>query len=187
VDAGADVTGSLPAPPGQTAEQVKLGEQIFHGEKGGTCAGCHGARILGRWSGAWRQVLASALGAALAWVLAERLLGHPQPIFAPISAIGCLSPGLPSHTKQTMGLLLGVATGIVIGELTLTLPDTIPLLKNRIGGVLRDDRCSLLWTVGSGSHSAGSLGDPGRGARIGHHRIGADGRRGHRRRGRLLH
>ena len=87
------------------------------------------ARILGRWSHAWREALASALGAALAWVLAEHLLGHPQPIFAPISAIICLSPGLPSHTKQTMGLLLGVATGIVIGELALALPDSMPLLR----------------------------------------------------------
>jgi hypothetical protein len=43
-------------------------------------------RILGRWSHAWCEVLASALGAALAWVMAERLLGHHQPIFAPISA-----------------------------------------------------------------------------------------------------
>jgi uncharacterized membrane protein YgaE (UPF0421/DUF939 family) len=86
-------------------------------------------RILGRWSQAWREVLASALGAALAWVLAERLLGHPQPIFAAISAIVCLAPGLPSHTKQTKGLLLGVGTGIVVGELILTLPDIAPLLK----------------------------------------------------------
>ena len=46
-DAGTEVTGSLPTPPGQTAEQVKLGEQIFHGEKGGTCAGCHGTNAKG--------------------------------------------------------------------------------------------------------------------------------------------
>jgi uncharacterized membrane protein YgaE (UPF0421/DUF939 family) len=68
-------------------------------------------------------------------VLAERLLSHPQPIFVPISAIVCLSTGLPSHTKQTMGLLLDVATGIVIGELTLTLPDTIPPLKIALAAV----------------------------------------------------
>ena len=86
-------------------------------------------RIFVRWSEAWREALASALGAALSWFLAERLLGHPQPIFAAISAIVCLSPGLPSHTKQTMGLLLGVATGISIGELTLAFADTMPLLR----------------------------------------------------------
>jgi uncharacterized membrane protein YgaE (UPF0421/DUF939 family) len=87
------------------------------------------ARIFLRWSEAWREALASALGAALSWVLAERLLGHPQPVFAAISAIVCLSPGLPSHRKQTEGLLLGVATGIVIGELSLVFPDGIPLLR----------------------------------------------------------
>jgi hypothetical protein len=87
------------------------------------------ARILDRWSHSWREVLASALGAALAWVVAERLLGHHQPIFAPISAIICLSPGLPSHTKQTISLLIGVATGILIGELALALPDSMPLIR----------------------------------------------------------
>src|SRR6476646_10306277 len=92
-------------------------------------AGELSARIFLRWSEAWREALASALGAALSFFLAERLLGHPQPVFAAISAIVCLSPGLPSHTKQTEGLLLGVATGIVIGELSLALPDGIPLLR----------------------------------------------------------
>jgi glucose/arabinose dehydrogenase/mono/diheme cytochrome c family protein len=47
-DAGAEVTGRLPAPPGQTPEQVALGERIFHGQvAGGTCAGCHGANAKG--------------------------------------------------------------------------------------------------------------------------------------------
>jgi uncharacterized membrane protein YgaE (UPF0421/DUF939 family) len=94
------------------------------------------ARIFLRWSEAWREALASALGAALSWFLAERLLRHPQPIFAAISAIVCLSPGLPSHTKQAGGLLLGVATGIVIGELTTALPDNIPLLKIALAAFL---------------------------------------------------
>ena len=47
-DAGAEITGSLAPPPGQTAEQVKLGEQIFRGLDGGTCGGCHGANAKGR-------------------------------------------------------------------------------------------------------------------------------------------
>jgi len=87
------------------------------------------AIILRRWSADWREVLASALGAGLAWVLAQLLFGHPEPIFAPISAIICLAPGLPNHTKQTMGLLLGVATGIVVGELSLLVPDSFLLLR----------------------------------------------------------
>ena len=85
------------------------------------------AKILARWCADWRDVVASAFGAGLSWVLAQQLLGHPEPIFAPISAIICLAPGLPSHTRQTMGLLLGVATGILIGELSLALPDNVSM------------------------------------------------------------
>jgi uncharacterized membrane protein YgaE (UPF0421/DUF939 family) len=87
------------------------------------------AKVLTRWSKDWREVAASALGAGLAWELARRLLGHPEPIFAPISAIICLAPGLPSHTRQTVGVLLGVATGIAVGELSLALPGDFPLLR----------------------------------------------------------
>jgi uncharacterized membrane protein YgaE (UPF0421/DUF939 family) len=82
-----------------------------------------------RWSGAWREALASALAAGLSWFLARQIFGHQQPVFAAISAIICLAPGLASHSKQAVGLLLGVATGIVIGELSLALPDGIPVLK----------------------------------------------------------
>lgn len=46
-DAGSGATGNLPVPPGQTAAQVALGESIFLGAKGGTCAGCHGANAKG--------------------------------------------------------------------------------------------------------------------------------------------
>ena len=43
-DAGRTVLASLPVPAGATAEQVALGQRIFHGEAAdGTCAGCHGS------------------------------------------------------------------------------------------------------------------------------------------------
>jgi mono/diheme cytochrome c family protein len=43
-DAGRTVLASLPVPSGATAEQVALGERIFHGRAAdGTCAGCHGS------------------------------------------------------------------------------------------------------------------------------------------------
>lgn len=43
-DAGTDRTGSLPVPPGATAAQVALGDDVFHGRVGkATCAGCHGS------------------------------------------------------------------------------------------------------------------------------------------------
>jgi uncharacterized membrane protein YgaE (UPF0421/DUF939 family) len=77
----------------------------------------------------WREAVASAIAAALAWILAQRLFGHPQPLFAAISAVVCLAPGLPSHINQAIGLIIGVATGIVIGELALAMPEQWPALR----------------------------------------------------------
>jgi uncharacterized membrane protein YgaE (UPF0421/DUF939 family) len=81
----------------------------------------------------WRETLrnsgAAAVAAGLAWVLAQHLFGHSKPLFAAISAIICLAPGLPSHAAQAMGLLVGVAIGIVVGELSLFLPEEWPLLR----------------------------------------------------------
>mgnify|MGYP003602178860 FL=1 len=86
-------------------------------------------RISFRWSSAWRDALASAIAAALAWVLAKHLFGHVHPVFAAISAVVCLAPGLPSHGKQAIGLMVGVATGIIVGDAALWLPDAYPLLR----------------------------------------------------------
>lgn len=86
-------------------------------------------RLAFRWSSAWRDALASAIAAALAWILATHLLGHVHPVFAAISAVVCLAPGLPSHGKQAVGLMVGVATGILVGEAALWLPDSYPLLR----------------------------------------------------------
>lgn len=79
--------------------------------------------LAGRFSSAWRDAAASAVAAVIAWTLAAWLLGHAHPVFAAVSAIICLAPGLPSHGRQAVGLMLGVATGIVIGELALMLPE----------------------------------------------------------------
>lgn len=76
-----------------------------------------------RIASAWRDALASAIAACIAWILALWLFGHPHPLFAAITAIVCLSPGLPSHGQQAAGLMLGVAIGIVVGELALLLPE----------------------------------------------------------------
>lgn len=87
------------------------------------------ARIAERIAGAWRDAAAAAVAGALAWVLAAELFGHATPIFAAVSAIVCLAPGLPNHGRQAIGLILGVATGIIVGELALFLPDQHPLLR----------------------------------------------------------
>ena len=42
------MAAGLPTPDGATAQDVALGDKIFHGEaKGGTCGGCHGADLSG--------------------------------------------------------------------------------------------------------------------------------------------
>ena len=47
-EAGSQAKGSVPLPPGVTAAQIALGDQIFHGQRGGaTCVGCHGSDAKG--------------------------------------------------------------------------------------------------------------------------------------------
>ncbi|MCB5191649.1 FUSC family protein [Methylobacillus arboreus] len=81
--------------------------------------------LTSRFATAWRDAVASAVAAGIAWTLAVWLFGHSHPVFAAISAIICLAPGLPNHGRQALGLILGVATGIVIGELALMLPESL--------------------------------------------------------------
>jgi hypothetical protein len=63
----------------------------------------------GRLRLALRDAIAASLGAMLAWELSHYLLGHPRPVFAAVTALVCLAPGLPSHLKQTWGLVLGLS------------------------------------------------------------------------------
>ena len=61
--------------------------------------------------------------------VAVELFGHAHPLFAAVTAIVCLAPGLPDHGRQAVGLILGVTTGIVVGEIAVQFPDTYPLLR----------------------------------------------------------
>ena len=100
-----------------------------HADRAGAKAGLRWA-VLGRWRSAWREALAAAAAAGLAWWLARELLGHPHPTFAAVTAIICLAPGLPSHGRQAVHILLGVITGILIGEASLLLlPNMAPELR----------------------------------------------------------
>jgi glucose/arabinose dehydrogenase/mono/diheme cytochrome c family protein len=46
-NAGSAAAANLPTPPGQTKDQVALGAEIFHGQNGATCTGCHGTNAKG--------------------------------------------------------------------------------------------------------------------------------------------
>ena len=80
------------------------------------------ASAIERVRAAFTRVLASALAAAIAFWLAKQLLGQEQPIFAAITAIICLAPGIANHFRQSLNLLVGVSIGIVVGELIFLVP-----------------------------------------------------------------
>ncbi len=89
---------------------------------------------------AWRDAAASAVAAGVAWSLAVWLFGHAHPVFAAVTAIVCLAPGLPSHGRQAVDLLLGVTVGIVVGEAAfrllpegLLVPEGLSLLRLSLG------------------------------------------------------
>ena len=89
-----------------------------------------GRRIIGRMRGSLRDAATAAVAGVIAWGLARMLFGQPAPAFAAISAIVCLAPGLPSPRGQAVGLVIGVGTGIVVGEFALLLaPEGPPLLR----------------------------------------------------------
>lgn len=62
-------------------------------------------------------VLQAAAAAALAWLIAHRVLGHPQPFFAPIAAAISLSTSHIQRSRRIAQMVAGVLLGIGIAEL----------------------------------------------------------------------
>ncbi|MGI5213103.1 FUSC family protein [Plantactinospora sp. CA-290183] len=60
--------------------------------------------------------LQAAIAASLAWVASHELLGNPEPVFAPISAIGTLASSVGQRLRRTVELIIGVAVGIGLGD-----------------------------------------------------------------------
>lgn len=79
--------------------------------------------VIERVRSSFTRALAAALAAAFAFWASRQLLGHEQPVFAAISALICLAPGIPSHIRQGFGLIVGVTLGILIGEIALMVPN----------------------------------------------------------------
>ncbi|WP_297323065.1 FUSC family protein [uncultured Bartonella sp.] len=70
----------------------------------------------------WKDALCAGLASGLAWLVSVHFLDHEHPIYAAMTALICLAPGIPSHGRQAMYVLAGVLTGVAVGELTLLLP-----------------------------------------------------------------
>ncbi|TDE24094.1 aromatic acid exporter family protein [Nonomuraea mesophila] len=61
-----------------------------------------------------------AVGAALAWLVATEVLGHPRPIFAPISVLICVGVGLGQRLRRLIEMVVGVSLGVGVGDLLVS-------------------------------------------------------------------
>ncbi|GAB2664735.1 aromatic acid exporter family protein [Gordonia jinhuaensis] len=58
-----------------------------------------------------------ALAAALAWFIAQKLIGHTNPFFAPIAAVISLGTSLGQRWRRSFEMVVGVSVGIGVGDL----------------------------------------------------------------------
>jgi hypothetical protein len=69
----------------------------------------------------------AALATSLAWVLAQTLFGHERPIFAPVAALIGVSAWLGQRRRAAIEMLIGIALGIGIADVLVSLIGTGPL------------------------------------------------------------
>ncbi|MCI4065694.1 FUSC family protein [Micromonospora sp. R77] len=74
---------------------------------------------VGRLRDAWVPVVEAALAATVAWLVAAKLIGHPDPFFAPSAALIVLGESRGRRLRQTVELILGVAAGVLTAELMI--------------------------------------------------------------------
>ncbi|MFC4016877.1 aromatic acid exporter family protein [Micromonospora sp. GCM10011542] len=70
--------------------------------------------------------LQAGLAAGLAYLVSHKVLGNPQPVFAPISAVGTLAASVGQRFRRTVELIVGVAVGVGIGDFLIYLLGTGP-------------------------------------------------------------
>jgi uncharacterized membrane protein YgaE (UPF0421/DUF939 family) len=58
----------------------------------------------------------AAVAAGLAWFIANNLLHHKEPVFAPIAAVIVLDVSIGQRLRRTAELVVGVALGIGVGD-----------------------------------------------------------------------
>src|SRR3954465_8040684 len=65
----------------------------------------------------WWGVVQCAVGGALAWEIAERVLHHKGPFFASVAAIVGLGVSYTQRLRRVVEIALGVALGVGLGDL----------------------------------------------------------------------
>jgi uncharacterized membrane protein YgaE (UPF0421/DUF939 family) len=61
-----------------------------------------------------------AVAAGLAWYVANDLVGHTRPFFAPIAAVISLGISLGSRLRRVVELVVGVSLGVLVGDLLIS-------------------------------------------------------------------
>lgn len=69
----------------------------------------------------WLLLVQLVLASTAAWLVATELVGHVQPFFAPVAAVVTVTGGLGQRRRVAVDLLLGVAVGVLAGELLIAL------------------------------------------------------------------
>jgi uncharacterized membrane protein YgaE (UPF0421/DUF939 family) len=67
----------------------------------------------------WRLLLRLSVATALAFFVSTHVLDHAQAFFAPVSAVIVIIAGAGQRAKILFELVLGVALGVLVGELLI--------------------------------------------------------------------
>lgn len=63
------------------------------------------------------QIAQCALAAAVAWLIAADVLGHPTPFFAPVAAVVALGTSYGQRLRRVVEVTVGVAVGVFLADL----------------------------------------------------------------------
>jgi uncharacterized membrane protein YgaE (UPF0421/DUF939 family) len=72
-------------------------------------------------------VVQAGCAAGAAWFVAHDLVGHTRPFFAPIAAVIPLGAALGHRIRRVVELTIGVAVGVLVGDVLIYLIGTGPL------------------------------------------------------------
>lgn len=75
----------------------------------------------------WRLLLRVGLATTVAFLVATEIFGHEQAFFAPIAAIIVITAGAGLRGRTLAELVVGVAVGVLVGELLILLIGRGPL------------------------------------------------------------
>lgn len=70
-----------------------------------------------RFKGQWLFVVQATIGATLAWVIATKVLSHPQPFFAPAASLIVLNQARGQRMRRAVDIWIAVAAGVLIADL----------------------------------------------------------------------